>query len=168
MSTSGARGDRAKRLMLLLKRGASFASEMGRASRFRTAVQNVANACPEASLDSSMWGVYARAQIWLHSIRRVRVNVKSYAGGDPNRARRDQRAAARREVRMRRTEWRAGTAIVCGSEKGSSASGSKSGGGCACCASLRSSRTHRANRAWAVSSIHWSSNAAISRRKLAA
>ena len=78
------------------------------------------------------------------------------------------RSPVRIRERKRRTGWRGPTLIICGGAKGSSACGRISDPWPGCEGSLRSSRTQRAKKASAVTSIHCSSNAAISLRRLAA
>ena len=77
------------------------------------------------------------------------------------------RSPARIRERKRRT-GRGPALMTCGGEKGSSACGRISEPWHGSGASLRSSRTQRAKKASAVTSIHCSSNAVISLRRLAA
>ena len=75
----------------------------------------------------------------------------------------------RREARKRPSDRRGRMGMGCGGEKGSSDCGRMSSVGWPGRAgNLRSSRSQRAKKASAVSSIHCSSNAAISLRRLAA
>src|SRR5689334_23125802 len=96
------------------------------------------------------------------------INVKGgLRGGCSPLTPRGQAEVLLRRDRRRRSAGRCGSAAACAGEKGSSASVGASGGR-SVAGNLRSSRTQRAKRASAVSSIHCSSNAAIFLRRLAA
>jgi len=93
------------------------------------------------------------ARAWRHTRRRVC----------------QARCEGRREARKRRSGWRGRTAMLCGGAgQGGWARGRMSSGWSGCEGNLRSSRTQRAKKAAEVSSIHCSSNAEISLRRLAA